>query len=101
MCSGSEAGSYLIKLIDIVYHSSLGLRVIMNKSRPHLPIVFIFLGDQERHDSTICSNKKCIGIISSDSNISSNIDSHISSNIDSNISSNTKCISNIFSYIDS
>ena len=26
MCSGSEAGSYL-KLIDFVYHSTLGLRV--------------------------------------------------------------------------
>jgi len=27
MCSGSEAGSYL-RLIDLVYHSTLGLRVI-------------------------------------------------------------------------
>jgi len=27
MCSGSEAGSYL-RLIDFVYHSTLGLRVI-------------------------------------------------------------------------
>ena len=27
MCSGSEAGSYL-RLIDCVYHSTLGLRVI-------------------------------------------------------------------------
>ena len=27
MCSGSEASSYL-KLIDFVYHSTLGLRVI-------------------------------------------------------------------------
>ena len=27
MCSGSEAGSY-IRLIDFVYHSTLGLRVI-------------------------------------------------------------------------
>ena len=32
MCSGSEAGSYL-RLIDFVYHSTLGLRVI-NKKRP-------------------------------------------------------------------
>ena len=31
MCSGSEAGSYL-SLIDLVYHSTLGLRVI-NKKR--------------------------------------------------------------------
>jgi len=27
MCSGSEAGSYL-RLVDFVYHSTLGLRVI-------------------------------------------------------------------------
>ena len=31
MCSGSEVGSYL-RLIDVVYHSTLGLRVI-NKKR--------------------------------------------------------------------
>jgi len=30
MCSGSEAGSYL-RLIDILYHSTLGLRVIKKK----------------------------------------------------------------------
>jgi len=30
MCSGSEAGSYL-KLIDFVYHSTLGLRVITKR----------------------------------------------------------------------
>ena len=30
MCSGSEAGSYL-RLIDSVYHSTLGLRVIKKK----------------------------------------------------------------------
>jgi len=30
MCSGSEAGSYL-RLIDFVYHSTLGLRVINQK----------------------------------------------------------------------
>ena len=30
MCSGSEAGSYL-KLIDFMYHSTLGLRVIKKK----------------------------------------------------------------------
>jgi len=33
MCSGSEAGSYL-RLIDFVYHSTLGLRV-MKKKRVH------------------------------------------------------------------
>ena len=32
MCSGSEAGSYL-RLIDFVYHSTLGLRVIQKKRR--------------------------------------------------------------------
>jgi len=31
-CSGSEAGSYL-RLIDFVYHSTLGLRVIKKKKR--------------------------------------------------------------------
>ena len=30
MCSGSEAGSYL-RLLDVVYHSTLGLRVIKKK----------------------------------------------------------------------
>jgi len=30
MCSGSEAGSYL-RLIYVVYHSTLGLRVIKKK----------------------------------------------------------------------
>ena len=33
MCSGSEAGSYL-RLIDFVYHSTLGLRVIKKKRSP-------------------------------------------------------------------
>jgi len=32
MCSGSEAGSYL-RLIDFVYHSTLGLRVIEKKKK--------------------------------------------------------------------
>jgi len=32
MTSGSEAGSYL-RLIDFVYHSTLGLRVIKKKKR--------------------------------------------------------------------
>ena len=38
MCSGSEAGLYL-RLIDFVYHSTLGLRVIKKKKsrREHLP----------------------------------------------------------------
>ena len=32
MCSGSEAGSYL-RLIDFVYHSTLGLRVMVDVRR--------------------------------------------------------------------
>ena len=32
VCSGSEAGSYL-RLIDFVYHSTLGLRVIKKKKK--------------------------------------------------------------------
>ena len=32
MCSGFEAGSYL-RLIDFVYHSTLGLRVIKKKKK--------------------------------------------------------------------
>jgi len=32
MCSGSEAGSYL-RLIDFVYHSTPGLRVINKKKK--------------------------------------------------------------------
>ena len=32
MCSGSEAGSYL-RLIDFVYHSTLGLRVLKKRRR--------------------------------------------------------------------
>jgi len=41
MCSGSEAGSYL-RLIDFVYHSTLGLRVMKkpkkNAALPPLPL---------------------------------------------------------------
>ena len=38
MCSGSEACSY-VRLIDSVYHSTLGLRVMKNKKKctPHPP----------------------------------------------------------------
>ena len=36
MCSGSEAGSYL-RLIDFVYHSTLGLRVIKKKKGGSYP----------------------------------------------------------------
>ena len=36
MCSGSEAGSYF-RLIDFVYHSTLGLIVIKKNKKKHLP----------------------------------------------------------------
>jgi len=36
MCSGSEAGSYL-RLIDFVYHSTLGLRVIKKREEDKVP----------------------------------------------------------------
>jgi len=32
MCSGSEEGSYL-RLIDFLYHSTLGLRVMKKKKK--------------------------------------------------------------------
>ena len=38
MCSGSEAGSYL-RLIDCVYHSTLGLRVIKKKKKKNADLV--------------------------------------------------------------
>jgi len=38
MCSGSEAGSYL-RLIDFVYHSTLGLRVIKKREEVWLPLI--------------------------------------------------------------
>ena len=37
MCSGSEAGSYL-RLIDSVYHSTIGSRVIKKKKKVGLTI---------------------------------------------------------------
>ena len=36
MCSSSEAGSYL-RFIDFVYHSTLGLRVIMKEEGSESP----------------------------------------------------------------
>ena len=36
MYSGSEAGSYL-RLVDFVYHSTLGLRVIKKKKKNEAP----------------------------------------------------------------
>jgi len=42
MCGGSEAGSYF-RLIDFVYHSTLGLRVI-NKKKKKTPEGFSVQG---------------------------------------------------------
>jgi len=39
MCSGSEAGSYL-RLIDFVYHPTLGLRVIQKKKKKSRHLTF-------------------------------------------------------------
>ena len=46
MCSGSKAGS-CVRLIDLVYHSTLGLRVTQEKrstSNPPITLRFEFLG---------------------------------------------------------
>ena len=40
MCSGSEAGTYL-RLIDFVYHSTLGLRVIRKKKDNIISEIFL------------------------------------------------------------
>jgi len=52
MCSGSEAGSYL-RLIDFVYHSILGLRVIKKKKvgTPHA--IRNLNGDQDPYNLSI------------------------------------------------
>jgi len=41
MCSNSEAGSYL-RLIEFIYHSTLGLRVIKRKKKKGM-LVFAIL----------------------------------------------------------
>ena len=54
MCSGSEAGSYL-RLIDFVYHSSLGLRVLKKKAESWVEdlerevevFIFFFMSDTQ------------------------------------------------------
>jgi len=51
MCSGSEAGSYL-RLIDFVYHSTLGLRVMKKKKfretrlLPSSKLTYVTLGSR-------------------------------------------------------
>ena len=49
MCSGSETGSYL-RLIDLLYHSTLGVRVEGKKTRrgnrfPHSSAVSVWVGN--------------------------------------------------------
>ena len=52
MCSGSEAGSHL-RLIDFVYHSTLGLRVIKKKKKkkvnPGKAMFLSFAGNELYH----------------------------------------------------
>ena len=53
MCSGSEAASYL-RLIDFVYHSTLGLRVIKKKKvLPHEADIGLFLKPSFRESQGI------------------------------------------------
>ena len=46
MCSGSEAGSYL-RLIDFLYHSTLGLRVIKKRKKNSLVHVSVWTDPRE------------------------------------------------------
>jgi len=61
MCSGSEAGSYL-RLIDFVYHSTLGLRAIKKKKKKKKKkghsSVDLCTGDAQRETSTRRSLKR-------------------------------------------
>ena len=52
MCSGSEAGSYL-RLVDFVYHSTLGLRVI-KKKRTNATFHKVTLQFQHRQNARRC-----------------------------------------------
>ena len=50
MCSGSEAGSYF-RLIDFVYHSTLGWRVIKKKRRTEKELAEAHAAGAARHVS--------------------------------------------------
>ena len=50
-CSGSEAGSHS-RLIDFVYHSTLGLRVIHKKKKKVPDVVFMRTQSQSSHMSS-------------------------------------------------
>ena len=58
MCSGSEAGSYL-RLIDFVYHSTLGLRVMKNGGRVSIKRDGDARLDQEPTGSRTTTSQKC------------------------------------------
>jgi len=57
MCSGSGAGSYL-RLIDFLYHSTLGLRVIKKKKKRRLGILIPRIAEVEEKVSAYIS---CLG----------------------------------------
>ena len=51
MCSGSEAGSYA-RLIDFVYHATLGLRVIITKGPRDVRLIdFWTLNSSEKSEA--------------------------------------------------
>jgi len=54
MCSGSEEGSYL-RLIDFVYHPTLGLGVIQKKKIQDKLECYALDNDYAAHDSSLCT----------------------------------------------
>jgi len=60
MCSGSEAGSYL-RLINFVYHSTLGLRVIKKREEEASSLGYIVTSTiygRERRGCLLLPGKK-------------------------------------------
>ena len=65
MCSGSEAGSYL-RLIEFVYHSTVGLRVIKKKKKQNLRAEGarnLETGHEARDAPHACHQNRIISII--------------------------------------
>ena len=58
MCSGSEEGSYL-RLIDFVYHSTLGLRVIKREKVPVVGDDVLVVGWIQEPDALLHA---CLGV---------------------------------------
>ena len=56
MCSGSEAGSYLW-LIDFVYHSTLGLRVVTVANAVTVSEIGVLLPNNQRQHRTLHAQK--------------------------------------------